>query len=213
MKAKLIALASLLVMSGSPARAAGLEALRARAAAFGAGVPPALTPEDDEAQRNLRIARRASERAYRLVMDLGLMSRTAAEAKAELAALRTDPARKDKVEHLLMFLTDAYPVQGDGASSLLNWVLGLKYEMGKPAAPGFEEAVAALVERVRASDEATKALRAAADELNAGVVSQAAAAGERSVWLADRLAVMAQQQETYSAYLRGKTDILARPAT
>ena len=210
MKAKLILLASFAVLSASPAKSANLEAVRARAAAFEAAVPPLPPSDDDEAQRSLRMAQRASDRAYRLVVDLGMMSRTAAEAKAELAALRTDPARKDKVEYLLKFLVDAYPVQGDGAAFILDKVLWLKYQAGKPAAPGYGEAVAALVERVRASDDATKALRAAVDELKAGV---GAPAGERSVWLAGRLAEMAQQQETYSAYLRGKTDILAKPAS
>jgi hypothetical protein len=194
---KALALAALSVSVLVPAaRAVTLQSAWTRAA------------EETEAARTLRVARSASDKAYRLNSDVAMLSRSVAETKAEAAAL---PARLERVEFLLKFVMDAYPVQGDAASYLLDKVLWLKYELGKPAHPELPAAVKELVGRIRASDDATQALKADVDAL-AAAVAASPAAGEKAKWLAERLAEQAAAQAKYSSYLREKTSVLEKPA-
>ncbi|MBI3297805.1 MAG: hypothetical protein HYZ75_06565 [Elusimicrobia bacterium] len=191
-----------------PAQARSMESLKALGARFSAA--SAVLPKelgDQDPARALRYARLGSDRAYRLGMDLQMMRRTAAEASTVLAEVATDPARRERLEFLLKFLLDAYPVQGDGASYVMDKALWLKYEIAAPVAPELREAVIALVERFQAADAATKALRADVDAL-AAAVKAAPAAGERSVWLSEGLADSAGRQEAYSAYALPKVELL-----
>lgn len=205
MKASFIVVLSLIVLSGIPAKAGSLESLRAQ----GAKIEWSLG--DPDPVRALRIARSTSDRAYRLGMDLLMMRRTVAETQAVLAAAKTDPARRERLEFLLKFLLDAYPVQGDSASYILDKVLYLKYEI--PASPTAEmtEAVRAVVARVRTADESAKALRADVDALAAAVNAEAQTAGERSVWMSASLAEAAARMETYSAYVLPRAELLLKP--
>ena len=203
MKASFFVVLSLAVFAGIPAQAGSIEALRADGAKVGS-----FAIGDSDPARVLRIARGTSDRAYRLGMDLLMMRRTAAETQGVLAAAKTDPARRERLEFLLKFLLDAYPVQGDSASYLLDKVLYLKHELPAPSQPELGETVRAIVARVRAADAAAKALRADVDALAAAVSADPAAAGERSVWLSGSLAESAARMEAYSAYLLPRAELL-----
>lgn len=191
-----LAVVSLLVLASVPVKALSLGAAWAKASA------------DTDADRALRGARRASDRAYRLTNDLQMMSRTVAEARTEAASL---PARRERLEFLLKFLGDAYPVQGDAAAYVLDTVVWLKYELGKPANPEFPAALKELVARVKASDDATQALKADVDALKAAVAA-APESGEKAIWLAERLAAYAAQQAEYSKHIRERAAVLEKPA-
>lgn len=203
MKASFFVVLALLALSGIPAQAGSIESLRAQGARI-----TSFSVADSDPARALRIARGTSDRAYRLGMDLLMMRRTVAETQAVLAAAKTDPARRERLEFLLKFLLDAYPVQGDSAAFILDKVLYLKYELSAPPAPEMSEAVRAIVTRVRTADQSTKALRADVDALAAAVNADPAAAGERAVWLSGSLAESAARMEAYSAYLLPRAELL-----
>lgn len=166
--------------------------------------------EETDAARTLRIARNASDRAYRLDMDLQMLRRSVTEAKDVLAQAKNDPARRERLEFLLKFLGDAYPVQGDSASYVVDKVLWLKYELGKPAAPELPSVVSELVARVKTADAASRALRADVDSLKAALDAAPAAAGERSLWLGGHLAGSAARLDVYTAYMLEKAKVLEK---
>ncbi|TBR21224.1 hypothetical protein EPO15_10805 [bacterium] len=168
--------------------------------------------EETDAARTLRMARNASDRAYRLDMDLQMLRRSVTEAKDVLAQAAADPARRERLEFLLKFLGDAYPVQGDSASYVLDKVLWLKYELGKPAAPELPAVAAELVARIKLADASSRALRQDVDALKAALDAAPAAAGERSLWLAGQLADSAARLDVYTAYVVEKAKVLEKPA-
>ena len=63
---------------------------------------------------------------------------------------------------------------------------------------------------MKASDDATQALKADVDAL-AAAVKASPAAGEKAQWLAERLAEQAAAQANYSKYLRERTTVLEKP--
>lgn len=166
--------------------------------------------EETDAARTLRMARSASDRAYRLDMDLKMLRRSAAEAAAVLEQAKADPARRERLEFLLKFLGDAYPVQGDSASYVLDKVLWLKYELGKPSAPELPAVAAELVARIKAADATARTLRGDVDALKAALDAAPAAAGERALWLAGQLADSAARLDKYTAYMVEKAAVLER---
>ena len=169
-----------------------------------------LAAEETDAARTLRIARAASDRAYRLGMDLKLLKRSVAEAADVLAQSKTDPARRERLEFLLKFILDAYPVQGEAASYVLDKVLWLKYELGKPSHPELPAVTAELLARIKAADASARALRADVDGLKTAVD---AAAGERARWLMEHTADSAARLDVYTAYVVEKAKVLEKPAS
>ena len=195
MKLIVAAVLSSFLFSAAPAHAASLgSAWRAASA-------------ETDAARTLRIAKNASDRAYRLGMDLEMMRRSAGEAKAVLGQVAADPRRAERLEFLLKFLEDAYAAQGDSDSYILDKVLWLKYELGKPENPELPAVARELVARVKTADAASQTLRAEVDALAAAVAAEPAA-GERAAWLSGRLAESAARMEKYSAYLVEKAAVL-----
>lgn len=196
MKTLLTAVLSALLLPAVPAHSASLGSAWRQASA------------ETDAARTLRIAKNASDRAYRLGMDLEMMRRSAGEAKAVLGQVPGDPRRAERLEFLLKFLEDAYAAQGDSASYILDKVVWLKYELGKPENPELPAVARELVARVKTADAAAQALRAEVDALGAAVAAEPAA-GERAAWLSARLAESAARMEKYSAYLVEKAAVLA----
>lgn len=171
----------------------------------------AAAAEESERDRSLRLTRKAADKAYRTAAELAMLERTAAELSGELDALErgaADQARRDRVERLLGFLTDALPPQADS----LNWVAGilihLKYEGPADTDAEFIAAIRALDERIVAADEAGKKV-VAAIAANHGRDAALAAAGERARWLSGRLAEYAEDYAAYSDDVRKRSSALA----
>src|SRR5262245_34348254 len=122
---KALALAAILAAPSVQAATPSIEALKQSAAALqrGIGTNALPNPSDPvERAKNLKVARMAADRAYRVWADLKMLERTAGDVRAELAELKKNPkdqARQDRVENLLKFVLDALPRQKDGLYQVL----------------------------------------------------------------------------------------------